>query len=224
MKTLLNELRAYFNAIENPTEQEKRIRLHLSDKFYPITSVHRDDLKSRGFDTDRITDEQMEELADKMADDYFELFFWESMTTLAEIMGLPKRRGLLCPKCESELIGYDISDRLYHCKSCGLTWNEEVYVLVEHPEDASYFEQEEIGYPSWESEDNGARYVPEYEYIHQFGKIPCPEKCYRPVCWPESQAYMDSDRCELIQDESALAELGTSAYWVPRALTDTKNG
>ena len=35
-----------------------------------------------------------------------------------------------------------------------------LYVLVEFPDDASYFEENDIGYSSFESEDNGARYVP----------------------------------------------------------------
>lgn len=62
-------------------------------KEFEITSVTREDLESRGFDTTNITDEQMEELARKMCDDYLEQLFWISLDIIAEdIMGIPKRK------------------------------------------------------------------------------------------------------------------------------------
>ena len=58
---------------------------------FPITSVCRDDLAAKGFDIDRITDDDMVQLASKMEDDYCEQMFKESMTIIAsECMGLPK--------------------------------------------------------------------------------------------------------------------------------------
>lgn len=130
----------------------------------------------------------------------------------------------VCPKCGSSTIRYDVHESLFHCDECGQTWNDKQYVLVEYPEDASYFEQEKIGYPSWESQDNGARYVPLYEYIRQFGKSPDPAHCYRSVCWPDSQRYFEETgpdaHCELIQDEEALEKFGSSALWVPLCMLD----
>ena len=62
-------------------------------KEFEITSVTREDLESRGFDTTNITDEQMEELARKMCDDYLEQMFWISLDIIAEdIIGIPKRK------------------------------------------------------------------------------------------------------------------------------------
>ena len=62
-------------------------------KEFEITSVTREDLESRGFDTTNITDAQMEELARKMCDDYLEQMFWISLDTIAEdIIGIPKRK------------------------------------------------------------------------------------------------------------------------------------
>ena len=62
-------------------------------KEFEITSVTREDLESRGFDTTNITDVQMEELARKMCDDYLEQMFWISLDIIAEdIMGIPKRK------------------------------------------------------------------------------------------------------------------------------------
>ena len=72
MNRILEAVRAYFNAIENPTDEEKRIQALLAEGFFPITSVCRDDLRARHFDADKATDEQMQELARRMADDYCE--------------------------------------------------------------------------------------------------------------------------------------------------------
>ena len=110
---------------------------------------------------------------------------------------------------------YDINDGLYHCGDCSMVWDDGLFVKTEFPEDASCFEEEGIGFPCWNSEDNGARYVPVWEYIRKFGKSPNPEKCYRAICWPDSQEYIGNEECELIQDEEALEKFGSSAYWVP---------
>ena len=61
-------------------------------KEFEITSVTREDLESRGFDTTNITDAQMEELARKMCDDYIEQMFWISLDIIAEdIVGFKKK-------------------------------------------------------------------------------------------------------------------------------------
>ena len=62
------------------------------NKEFKITSVTREDLEMRGFDTTNITDEQMERLAQKMCDDYLEQMFWVSLDLIAEdIMGFKKK-------------------------------------------------------------------------------------------------------------------------------------
>lgn len=62
-------------------------------KEFKITSVTREDLEMRGFDTTNITDEQMERLAQKMCDDYLEQMFWISLDIIAEdIIGIPKKK------------------------------------------------------------------------------------------------------------------------------------
>lgn len=215
IQTLLDDIKAYFDAKANPTEEEQQLKQRLSEGYFPITSVHRDDLQGVGFDVERISDDDMKELARKMAGDYCEQLFWNSMEIIADdIMGLPKAKtkDISCPKCESENIRYDIHENLFHCDACNQTWDDKIYVLVEFPEDTSPFEK--TGFPSWNSEDNGARYVPEAEYIRAFGKSPDRNKCYRAVCWPDSQKYMETKGCELIQDEDGIRDFGTSAYWV----------
>ena len=62
------------------------------NKEFNITSVTREDLEMRGFDTTNITDAQMERLAQKMCDDYLEQMFWISLDIIAEdIMGFKKK-------------------------------------------------------------------------------------------------------------------------------------
>lgn len=55
-----------------------------STTFFPITSIHRDDLESLGFDTTSITNATMERLASKMNDDYKEQMYWLSMEIITE--------------------------------------------------------------------------------------------------------------------------------------------
>lgn len=59
-------------------------------EFFPVTSISRDDLASLGYKTEDITDEQMEQLARKMANDYLEQLYWTSMDIIAEDLGFEK--------------------------------------------------------------------------------------------------------------------------------------
>jgi len=61
------------------------------DKFFKITSVHRDDLEQAGFDVSQVEDSTMEHLASKMADDYCEQLFWIHLPIIAEILGIPRK-------------------------------------------------------------------------------------------------------------------------------------
>ncbi len=94
-----------------------------------------------------------------------------------------------------------------------------IYVLVQFPEDTSYFEENNIGYPSYESEDNGARFVSEEDYIKVFGHEPDAAGLYRAVCWPEIQELQEDAKfetySEVIQDEAGINDFGPSAYWIP---------
>lgn len=63
----------------------------MSDGYFKVTSVHRDDLRQVGIDANEVTDGQMRDLARKMANDYCEQLFWESLRIIAvECMELPK--------------------------------------------------------------------------------------------------------------------------------------
>ena len=73
--------------------EERKATFEEMSKEFKITSVTREDLEMRGFDTTNITDEQMERLAQKMCDDYLEQMFWISLDIIAEdIIGIPKKK------------------------------------------------------------------------------------------------------------------------------------
>ena len=59
------------------------------DGFFPITSVSREDLEEKGFDTSEVSDDTMRILASKLADDYCEQLFWPSLEIIAECLGIP---------------------------------------------------------------------------------------------------------------------------------------
>ena len=198
--------------------------------YFQITVIHRDDLQSLGFDAAKVSDADMESLAGKMADDYCNQLFWESMELIAEeVVKIPRAKMPFCPLCENPSFAFDPLSGKYHCPSCGKEWSEK-YVLVQFPEDPSDFERNETGYPCFNSEDNGARYVSEYDYLRHFQKDPPPNACFKAVSWPDSQAYMqekegDSEpvhtilaRCEPIEDEKGIEDFGSSALWVPCAI------
>lgn len=62
IKILFDDIKAYFDAKANPTEEEQQLKQRLSEGYFPITSVHRDDLQGAGFDMERISDDDMKEL------------------------------------------------------------------------------------------------------------------------------------------------------------------
>lgn len=61
------------------------------EKYFKITSIHRDDLEDVGFDASHIDDATMEDLASKMADDYCGQLFWIQLPIIAEILGIPRK-------------------------------------------------------------------------------------------------------------------------------------
>lgn len=226
IQTLLDDIKAYFDAKERLTEQERQLQQRLSGGYFPITSVHRDDLQGVGFDVEKISDDDMKELARKMADDYCEQLFWSSMEIIAgDILGFPKveTKDVTCPECGSERVRYDLHESRFYCEACSQAWDDKLYVLVEFPEDTAFFEEEGIGYPARNSEDNGARYVPEYDYIRHFRKTPAENSYYKPLHWPESQPYLSPNEpkeaidalSEPIYDEKGIADFGEQAVWVP---------
>ena len=223
VQQLLDDLRGYFEAKSPLTKQEQELLNRLHEGYFPITSIHRDDLVAKGFDVRGITDCDIKRLARMMASDYCEQLFWSSLEILAEdVMQFPRLPE--CPQCESLHVEFDIEKTACHCIQCGQIWHEDLYVLTEFPDDTTRFEENDIGYPSFESEDNGARYVPEYDYIQQFKQDPPANAYFKPVQWPESQPHLFPDEpnettyalCEPINDEKGRADFGEQAVWVPR--------
>lgn len=59
---------------------------------FVITEVSREDLEELGYDTSEVSDETMEYLAKKLANDYCEQLFWTSLDIIAECMEIPKKK------------------------------------------------------------------------------------------------------------------------------------
>ena len=61
-----------------------------NEGYYPISSLHVDDLAKSGFDASKITEDDMMTLADKLSDDYCDQLFWNSLEIIADAIGIPR--------------------------------------------------------------------------------------------------------------------------------------
>ena len=68
VRELYQRLREYFNNLPEPTEEERQFIRELNAGYFPITSVHRDDLEGQGFDVEKISDEDVPKLGGKTAE------------------------------------------------------------------------------------------------------------------------------------------------------------
>ena len=59
--------------------------------YYPISSLHLDDLEHSGFDVSKVTEDKMIRLANKLSNDYSEQLFWSSLEIIAEAIGIPRK-------------------------------------------------------------------------------------------------------------------------------------
>lgn len=90
--TLKHDLLGYFLKIENPTEEEQKLRRQLQDscEYFDISCVHRDDIKDSGYDGDKLDDATMERLANKMNDYNLEYGYREDLELACEKLEIPK--------------------------------------------------------------------------------------------------------------------------------------
>jgi hypothetical protein len=65
----------------------------IDEGFFEISRLHRDDLESIGYDTSSVDDSDMRKLASKLGDDYCEQLFWNSLSILADALGIPKKEA-----------------------------------------------------------------------------------------------------------------------------------
>lgn len=228
-RQLTEDLYQYFEQKKNPTPDENLLLARLTGElpYFPITSISRNDLESNGFDVSEVTDSDMTQLAKKLSDDYCEQLYGISMEIIAEDgLNIPR---YICPKCGKKTTRYEPYGKTFQCSSCQNIWKKEKptgrYVLVEYPEDTSFYEDLEIGYPCFNSEDNGAIYVPEHFYRQHTGKEPAANSMFQPVQWPASQKYFElkpesiAALCEPIEaDTKSLEDFGSSSIWVPLCL------
>jgi len=65
--------------------------MSLDKEYFPITSLHREDLNSIGFDISNIDDGTMERIASKMANDYLDQLYWSSLEIIADALDVPRK-------------------------------------------------------------------------------------------------------------------------------------
>lgn len=59
-------------------------------EYFPITSVSREDLELQDFDPSNVTDDTMQELAEKMGESYTENSFWIDLEIIATDLKIKK--------------------------------------------------------------------------------------------------------------------------------------
>jgi len=62
--------------------------------YFEISSLHRDDLESIGYDTSQVDDSDMKTLASKLCDDYCNQLFWSSLHIRADSLEIPKKKNV----------------------------------------------------------------------------------------------------------------------------------
>ena len=74
MYTLLQDIKKHFESIENKTTYENHLFSRIEDElqFAPIAFVSRDDIEALGYNADDITDRELQMVANKMGDYYYE--------------------------------------------------------------------------------------------------------------------------------------------------------
>ena len=65
-------------------------KLLTAEGFFPISFLHRDDIKHRGYDVSNIDNETMVQLANQMGDSYLACGFWEDLDYACEKLKIPK--------------------------------------------------------------------------------------------------------------------------------------
>lgn len=229
-RKLLEDLHQYFEQKDNKTGAETNFLSRLTGElpYFQVTAVSREDLERRGFDITDVDDEDMRQLARKMESDYCEQLFWISLDILAlQGLDIPK---YICPFCGETADSYDASDNTLYCYSCNHSWEKLEptgrFVKVEHPKDSKFYSECGVGYDCYNSEDNGAMYIPENFYKAHEEKEPPISQIYIPMHWPDSQLYFELQYesakkfalCEPIKHGKAFEDFGGQAIWVPLSL------
>lgn len=229
-RKLLEDLHQYFEQKDNKTGAETSFLNRLAEElpYFQVTATSRDDLQRQGFDITDVDDEDMRELAKRLESDYCEQLYWISLDIIAQQgLDIPKH---ICPFCGKTADSYDESDKTFYCNSCSNSWEKLEptgrFVKVEHPDNSKFYSECEVGYDCYNSEDNGAMYVPENFYKAHENKEPLERRIFVPVQWPESQQYFELQHesakkfslCEPIEHGKSFEDFDSQAIWVPISL------
>lgn len=89
VKTLGNTIKKFYITALDTEEIPGCVEELINKECFNISCLSREDLIEKGFDAKKITDKQMQRIADKLGDDYCEQLFWSSLKTIAEYEDCP---------------------------------------------------------------------------------------------------------------------------------------
>ncbi len=61
------------------------------EDYFEVSFLSREDLEEMGFDAEKVTNTQMEQLARKIGEDFCEQLYWTSLKSYATQMGIPRK-------------------------------------------------------------------------------------------------------------------------------------
>lgn len=211
---LLKDIHAYLQAKVNRTQDEEDLLVRIRGQlpYFHITSIHRDDLLSRGFDVSEVTDADMQRLAGKLSDDYCNQLFWESLDIIAEdSINIPREK---CPLCQSETVSYEADH--FKCDQCAISWPHERFALISS-DVVDTVREKGIGYTCIDLSKPHAQYIPLSIHSEYFTENYTPDMVYR-IVTIEDYSILDKliEAGYRIDQTSLFAtnEYGRNTFWV----------
>ncbi len=61
------------------------------EDYFEVSFLSREDLEEMGFDAEKVTNKQMEQLAKKIGEEFCEQLYWTSLKSFATQMGIPRK-------------------------------------------------------------------------------------------------------------------------------------
>jgi len=150
MRNLLKEAIELLERDERPEAESWKERAEAELDFFPVSFVSRSDLESQGYNTAKVDDETMEDLAENMGESFTEYGgYWEAMDAITEKLEIHKHNAEplkcvvegcddwqgedeYCPAHSESMPRYctkcgyvEAQDRI-DCKKCGSVMNYQI--------------------------------------------------------------------------------------------------
>jgi len=110
--------------------------------YFPISYLHRDDLKGIGYDVSEVSDWDMETIAEKLGSDYTEQLFHSSLPIIVDHVGVPK----------INLVSFEVP-----------RWKADLFISLFNADGGNGFEESEILEAEQFIEDNSLKLLVDVE-------------------------------------------------------------